>query len=159
MTAGEVEAATQRDKLLAYVCASYGVTLPDMKASTLEARINDPETPAPLRDLLNIRLSSTTSSTAKYKTLINNASSDGRLRGLLQFCGAARTGRWAGRMWQPQNLPRPTLKPEAISAAIGAFKGGYADLVITDIMAAASSALRGCIVAPDGKKLVISDLS
>ncbi|WP_370635214.1 DNA polymerase [Leclercia sp. Marseille-Q4284] len=159
MTAGEVEAATQRDKLLKYICASYGVTLPDMQSATLERRINDPDLPAPLRELLAVRLSSTTSSTAKYKTLINNASSDGRLRGLLQFCGAARTGRWAGRMWQPQNLPRPTLKPDAISAAIGAFKGGYSDLVVPDIMAAASSALRGCIIAPIGKKLVITDLS
>lgn len=159
LTEGEVESATKRDKLLAYICASYGVTLPDMQAATLERRINDPDLPAPLRELLAIRLSATTSSTAKYRTLINNASSDGRLRGLLQFCGAARTGRWAGRMWQPQNLPRPTLKPDAISAAIGAFKGKYADLVLDDVMAAASSALRGCIVAAKGRKLSISDLS
>ncbi|MGG4735231.1 bifunctional 3'-5' exonuclease/DNA polymerase family protein, partial [Leclercia adecarboxylata] len=159
MTAGEVEAATQRDALLKHILASYGVSLPDMKAATLERRINDPDLPAPLRDLLVIRLSATTSSTAKYRTLVNNASSDARLRGLLQFCGAARTGRWAGRMWQPQNLPRPTLKADAISAAICAFKGGFADLTVPDIMAAASSCLRGCIIAPIGKKLVITDLS
>lgn len=159
LTAGEVASATQRDALLSHICASYGVTLPDMQAATLERRINDPDLPAPLRELLAIRLSATTSSTAKYKTLVNNASSDGRLRGLLQFCGAARTGRWAGRMWQPQNLPRPTLKPDAIGAAIGAFIGGYADLVLEDVMQAASSALRGCIIAAKGKKLCISDLS
>ena len=159
LTAGEVESATKRDKLLQYICNSYGVTLPDMQSATLERRINDPDLPAPLRELLSIRLSATTSSTAKYKTLINNASSDGRLRGLLQFCGAARTGRWAGRMWQPQNLPRPTLKPDAISAAVCAFKGRYADLVLPDVMAAASSALRGCIIPGKGRKLCVSDLA
>ncbi|HCI6749402.1 TPA: DNA polymerase I [Klebsiella variicola subsp. variicola] len=159
LTAGEVESATKRDQLLKFICESFGVTLPDMQASTLERRINDPDTPAGLRELLAIRLSATTSSTAKYKTLINSCSSDGRLRGLLQFCGAARTGRWAGRIFQPQNLPRPTLKQKAIDYAIEAFKGGYADLVLTDLMQAASSALRGCIIAPNGKKLCISDLS
>lgn len=159
LTQGDVASATQRDALLQHIFASYGITLPDMQAATLERRINDPDLPAPLRELLSIRLSATTSSTAKYKTLINNASSDGRLRGLLQFCGAARTGRWAGRMWQPQNLPRPTLKPEAIGAAIRAFIGGFADLVLDDVMQAASSALRGCIVASKGRKLCVSDLS
>jgi len=159
LTDDEVESATKRDKLLAFILSSYGVTLPDMQAATLERRINDPDLPAPLRELLAIRLAATTSSTAKYKTLINSCSSDGRLRGLLQFCGAARTGRWAGRIWQPQNLPRPTLALDAIEQAIAAFTGGYADLVCGDIMQAASSALRGCIVAPKGKKLVVADLS
>lgn len=159
LTNEEVESATKRDALLAWICAEYGVTLPDMQSATLERRINDPDLPAPLRELLSIRLSATTSSTAKYKTLINSASSDARLRGLLQFCGAMRTGRWAGRIWQPQNLPRPTLKADAISAAICAFVGGYADLVIDDIMAAASSSLRGCIIPSAGRKLCVSDLS
>lgn len=159
ITDGEVESATKRDALLKFICESFGVTLPDMQASTLERRISDPETPAGLRELLGIRLAATTSSTAKYKTLINSCSSDGRLRGLLQFCGAARTGRWAGRIFQPQNLPRPTLKQYAIDAAIEAFKKGYADLVCSDLMQAASSSLRGCIIAPDGRKLCVSDLS
>ena len=159
LTDDEVESATKRDKLLKFILDSYGVTLPDMQAATLERRINDPDLPAPLRELLAIRLAATTSSTAKYKTLINSCSSDGRLRGLLQFCGAARTGRWAGRIWQPQNLPRPTLDADRIMQAIAAFTGGYADLVVDDIMQAASSALRGCIVAPAGKKLVVADLS
>lgn len=159
LTDGEVESATKRDKLLAHILKCYGVTLPDMQAATIERRVNDPDLPQPLRDLLAVRLSATTSSTAKYKTLLKSASSDGRLRGLLQFCGAARTGRWAGRIWQPQNLPRPTLTQEAIELAIIAFKQHYADLVCPDVMAAASSALRGCIIAPEGMKLNVSDLS
>lgn len=159
LTNGEVESATKRDQLLKHIVQSYGVTLPNMQASTLERRINDPDLPAPVRELLLIRLAATTSSTAKYKTLINSASSDGRLRGLLQFCGAARTGRWSGRIWQPQNLPRPTLKSDLIGEAISAFIGGYSDLICDDIMAAASSCLRGCIIASDGKILNVADLS
>ena len=159
LTDGEVESATKRDKLLAYICKSFGVELPDLTAATLERRVEDPDIPAPLRELLNVRLSASTASVAKYKKLIKCASKDGRLRGLLQFCGAARTGRWAGRLFQPQSLPRPTLKEHAIEKAILAFKGGYADLVCENVMEAASSAIRGCIIAPDGRKLVITDLS
>jgi DNA polymerase len=98
-------------------------------------------------------------SAAKYKRVIEATSSDGRLRGLLQFCGASRTGRWAGRTFQPQNLPRPTLEQEEIDLGIEALKNGSADLVFDNVMALASSALRGVIVAPTGKKLVIADLS
>ena len=44
--------------------------------------------------------------------LLNCVSSDGRLRGTKQYCGAARTGRWAGRLFQPDNLPSRGLMPE-----------------------------------------------
>lgn len=159
LTDGEVESATKRDKLLRYICESYGIDLPDLTASTLERRMEDPDLPQPLRELLGVRLAASTASVAKYKKLIKCANKDGRLRGLLQFCGAARTGRWAGRLFQPQSLPRPTLKQDEIDRMIEAFKGGWADLVCDNIMEAASSAIRGCIVASHGKKLVITDLS
>ncbi|AVE48202.1 bifunctional 3'-5' exonuclease/DNA polymerase family protein [Serratia marcescens] len=159
MTDGEVQAATQRDAMLRHILEAFGVDLPDMQKSTLERRINDPDLPAPLRELLTIRLAACTTSTSKYKALMKGVSSDGRLRGTLQFCGASRTGRWAGRLFQPQNLPRPTLKQEQIDQGIEALKLGVADLVFDNIMELTSSALRGCIMAPPGKKLVVSDLS
>ncbi|MCS5452529.1 DNA polymerase [Enterobacter huaxiensis] len=159
LTGGEVESATKRDKLLRYISESFGVTLPDLTASTLERRLNDPELPAALRELLGVRLAATTASTAKYKKLLACVSSDGRLRGTIQYCGATRSGRFAGRLVQLQNLPRPTIKQEAVEAAIEAMKGGYADLVIPDVMQAASSALRGFIISPEGQKLYITDLS
>lgn len=159
MTDGEVQAATQRDAMLRHILEAFGVDLPDMQKSTLERRINDPDLPAPLRELLTIRLAACTTSTSKYKALMKGVSSDGRLRGTLQFCGASRTGRWAGRLFQPQNLPRPTLDQEQIDQGIEALKLGVADLVFDNIMELTSSALRGCIMAPPGKKLVVSDLS
>lgn len=159
LTYGYVESTTQRDALLKHMLAAYGVELPDLQMATLERRANDPDLPAELRELISIRLQASTTSTSKYKTLANGTSLDGRLRGLLQFCGASRTGRWAGRLWQPQNLPRPTLKQHLIDEGIESLKIGCADLVTENVMELTSSAIRGCIVAPPGKKLVVADLS
>ncbi|EAW4991466.1 DNA polymerase [Salmonella enterica] len=159
MTDNEVQAATQRDAMLRHIAAAFGIELPDMQAATLERRIADPDTPPALRELLAVRLQSCTTSVSKYKKLINCVSSDGRLRGTLQFCGASRTGRWAGRLFQPQNLPRPSLEQEQIDEGIEALKAGCADLLFDNIMELTSSALRGCIMVPEGKKLVVSDLS
>ncbi|EPL8955750.1 DNA polymerase [Klebsiella quasipneumoniae] len=159
MTDGEVQAATQRDAMIKHIVESYGVELPDMQRSTLERRIADPDLPSPVKELLAIRLQASTTSTSKYKSLMKGISRDGRLRGTLQFCGASRTGRWAGRLFQPQNLPRPTLEQERIDEGIEALKSGCADLLFDNVMDLTSSALRGCIMAPAGKKLVVSDLS
>ncbi|HHT0105347.1 TPA: DNA polymerase [Raoultella planticola] len=159
MTDGEVQAATQRDAMIKHIVESYGVDLPDMQRSTLERRIADPDLPSAVKELLNIRLQASTTSTSKYKSLMKGISRDGRLRGTLQFCGASRTGRWAGRLFQPQNLPRPTLEQERIDEGIEALKSGCADLLFDNVMELTSSALRGCIMAPAGKKLVVSDLS
>lgn len=159
MTGGAVESATQRAALLEFILSEYDIDLPDMQKSTLERRINDPDLPSAVKDLLNNRLQASTTSTSKYQALARSTNSDGRLRGTLQFAGAARTGRWAGRTFQPQNLPRPTMHNDAINAGIEALKQDCAELITDNIMELTSSALRGCIIAPEGKKLVVSDLS
>ncbi|ARF49148.1 DNA polymerase [Pantoea stewartii] len=159
LTDNEVQAATQRDAMLKHIAEAFGIELPDMQASTLQRRVNDPDLPFELRELLAIRLQASSTSTSKYKTLMKGVSRDGRLRGTQQFCGASRTGRWAGRLFQPQNLPRPRLKQNDIDCGIEALKAGCADLLYDDVMQLTSSALRGCIMAPAGKKLVVSDLS
>ena len=53
----------------------------------------------------------------------------GRLRGTLQFNGASRTGRWAGRLFQPQNIARGTVERELLEIGIEALKAGCADLI------------------------------
>ena len=65
----------------------------------------------------------------------------------------------SGRLWQPHNLPRPNLKQEVIEFGIETLKANCADLFFDNVMEVASNAIRGCIVAPPGKKLVISDLA
>ena len=98
-------------------------------------------------------------STSKYKRLKNCTSEDGRIRGTIQFSGAQRTRRDAGRNFQPQNLPRPDMKTKEIEEGIEALKGGYADILFENVMRLCANALRGCIVAAPGHKLVIADLS
>ena len=159
LTDGAVRAATQRDAMLRFILESHGVPMDDLRASTIEAMLNNDNYPPELLDLLRVRLRASTSSTAKYNALAKSTSSDGRLRGTLQFCGAGRTGRWSGRLFQPQNLPRPSLDNAAIEAGVAALKADCADLVVENVMELASSAIRGCIVAPPGMKLVVADLS
>lgn len=159
LTNGELQRATQRDKLLAHLLSEYGVDLPDLTKATLERRVEDTSLPWALRELLAIRLQACTTSTTKYKTLIRSVSADGRLRGTKQFCGAARTGRWAGRLFQPDNMARPTLKQAVIDQGIEAMKADCEDLITDNVMELASNAVRGCIVAPRGKKLCVADLS
>jgi DNA polymerase len=159
LTAGEVERATQRDKLLKYILAEHGIDLPDMKKDTLERRINDPDLPRAVRELLAIRLEASATSTGKYKKLLECVCADGYLRGTLQFDGASRTRRWAGRLFQPQNLMRPVHKQAAIDLGIEALKADCADLIETNVMSLCGSCVRGVIIAEEGKKLVVSDLA
>ena len=159
LTNGLVTNVSQRDNLLAFICAEYGVNLPDMKADTLRRRMDDPELPEAVKLLISIRLEATKTSTAKYKALVNATSLDGRLRNTLQFAGASRTARWAGRIFQPQNMPRPDMKNPAIAEGIEALKANCADLFFENVMRLTANTVRGCIVAPPGKKLVIADLS
>lgn len=159
MTDGDVGSATQRDKLLAYLLIEHGVELPDMTSDTVERRMQDPDLPIELRDLLGVRLEASTASVAKYKRVRRSVSADGRLRGTHQFCGAARTGRWAHRAFQPGNLPRPTMKNHVIEEDITALKDGTSSVILPSVMKSASNAIRGVIVAPKRRKLVVADLS
>jgi len=160
-TGGLVQNASKRDQLLAYILAEHGVDLPDMKADTLRRRLDDPELPAAVKLLLSIRLEATKTSTAKYGALIKATSEDGRLRNTLQFAGAQRTARWAGRVFQPQNLPRPALgfDEAAQDLVVEGLKCGAAHLVYNNVMQETANCIRGCIVAPPGRKLVVADLS
>lgn len=129
LTDGAVTSANQRDKMLEHILEAYGVGLPDLQISTLERRIDDPDLPVELRELLAVRLQASKTSVSKYKRVLNGVSADGRLRGLLAFCGALRTGRWAGRLLQPQNLSRSTLSPEGVDHAIEELLADAEDLL------------------------------
>lgn len=129
LTDGAVTSANQRDKMLEHILEAYGVGLPDLQISTLERRIDDPDLPVELRELLAVRLQASKTSVSKYKRVLNGVSADGRLRGLLAFCGALRTGRWAGRLLQPQNLSRSSLSPRGVDLAIEELLADAEDLL------------------------------
>jgi len=158
LTGGMVKSATQRNAVVNYLRRMHFFEPEDLTKATVETLLKgdlDPE----VRELLEIRQQASATSPAKYKVLLDATSSDGRLRGTLQFCGASRTGRWGGRLFQPQNLPRPTLDDAAIEAGIKAMKLDCEDLLFDNVTELCSSAVRGCLIPSPGNKLVIADLS
>lgn len=160
MTNGEVPSATQRDKLLLYLRERRGVVTPDLTKASVEKLLKGELDPK-ARELLEIRQQASATSPAKYTALIDAASSDGRLRGTIQFCGAARTGRDAGRIFQPQNLPRTPDWFDGVvqELTIEAFKHDCEDILWDNISERCAFAVRGCLIAAQGRKLVIADLS
>lgn len=156
ITDGALSTANQRDAMLRYLRA-LGCDLPDLTKATVESALAKAEGKA--KALLGIRQRAGRTSTAKYEMLRNAVNADSRLRGTLQFAGASRTARWSGRLFQPQNLPRPDMDNEVIETGIEALKAGTADLFFDDVMGLTANTLRGCIVAPHGSKLVVADLS
>ena len=160
LTNDEVQTVGQRDKILLYLCKEYGVLLEDMRADTLERCLDDDRLPEPVKELVRVRLIGAMASTAKYNKLMNSVGPDGRLRYTMQFCGADRTGRDAGRMFQPQNLPRPTMDNADVETCIELIRELEADsvtLFAPSLKEACANALRGLVIAAEGRKLVVSD--
>lgn len=157
-TDGIVRSTTQRAVLLKHLEEEHGFVVPDLTKDTVAGLLKG-DLPQPVRLLLENRAQAAATSPAKYKVLLKATSSDSRLRGTLQFCGAARTGRDAGRIFQPQNLPRPSMEADEIEAGIAAMKADCEDLIFDNVSDLCASAVRGCIVAAPGCKLVVADLS
>lgn len=161
LTAGELRSTNQRDKLLLYLCREHGVLLENMQADQLAEALDDDRLPEPVKELVRIRIAIAMASTAKFKRLLNSVGRGDRLRGTLLMNGASRTGRHSGKIFQPQNLRRPTMKQADIDACIELIKQRDADSVslYADLREACSNIMRGLIVAPEGRKLVVSDWS
>ena len=159
LTDGAVKSATQRDRMLEYLRGA-GLDLEDLTKDTLESVLRGDLDPK-VRELLEVRQQAAATSPAKYKALIDAVSSDGRLRGTIQFSGAARTARDAGRIFQPQNLPRtPDWFDEKVQdITVRAFKADADHLIWDNVSERCSMAVRGCLIAPRRRKLVIADLS
>jgi DNA polymerase len=116
--------------------------------------------PEPLGEVLALRRQLAKSSVKKYTAMKNAVCSDGRARGMFRFYGASRTGRWAGRILQPQNLPANHL-PD-IEAAKGIVQNGDTDALgmlydsVPDVL---SELIRTAFVPKDGCKLIVADFS
>ena len=160
LTGGSVTSATQRQRLLDYFDDTLDFVPEDLTRATLGNLLGGKLDPK-VRELLEIRQQAAATSPAKYTVLLNGASRDGRLRGLIQFCGAARTGRDAGRLFQPQNLPRsPDWFDDVVQEiTVAAFKADCEDIIWDNVSERCAFGVRGALVAPVGKKLVIADLS
>lgn len=114
-----------------------------------------------VRRVMEIRQQAAKTSNAKYPAMLDAACEDGRARGLLQFYGT-RTGRWAGRLVQLQNLPQNHLPfPELDFARSLVREGDYATLQMCfgNVNDTLSQLIRTALVAPEGKTFVVCDFS
>lgn len=114
-----------------------------------------------VRRVMEIRQQAGKTSNAKYPAMLDAAGEDGRARGLLQFYGT-RTGRWAGRLVQLQNLPQNHLPlPELDFARSLVREGDYATLQMCfgNVNDTLSQLIRTALVAPEGKTFVVCDFS
>ena len=135
---------------------------PTLGREAVEGMLLDPRIPPPVLAVLRCRLDAARSSTAKLVTIRRSVDADSRLRGTTQYYGAGRTGRWAGRRFQPQNLPRGTIKdiPGAVTLIEAGAPAEDLELLFEDsAMGVLASALRSVIEAAPGSLLVACDLS
>jgi DNA polymerase len=150
----------QRDKVKAFVLQRFNVHLDDTTRDTFEQLLKRPRVDPTFAELMQLSIASNKTSTAKYAALDPAVQADGRFRGGLQFAGASRTRRFAGRLFQPQNLPSRGL-PDAddVERYIECLKVGVHDLFFDNLMLYGAAALRGIVIPSPGKKLVVADLS
>jgi len=116
--------------------------------------------PDDVAKVLKLRLQIAKSSVSKYKAMINTVCADGRCHGLFQFLGASRTGRWAGRLIQLQNLPQNHL-PDLEQARDLVRQGDYEMLntLYDSVPGVLSELIRTAFIPEDGKKFIVSDYS
>ncbi len=150
----------QRDKFKAYLNTRFGLDLDNTRKDTFQPLVDAGEMDPACHRLMELSILANKTSTAKYAALYPAIQDDDRYRGGLQFRGAARTRRYAGRLFQAQNLPSRGLPDQChIDTYVAALKGGIHDLLFGDLMLYGSAALRSCIVASEGKTLAVADLS
>jgi DNA polymerase len=116
--------------------------------------------PEPLCRVLELRQSLAKSSVKKYTAMEKAVCADGRARGMFQFYGANRTGRWAGRLIQLQNLPQNHL-PDLEAARSLVVSGNFAalEMLYDSVPEVLSELIRSAFVPPPGSKFIVADFA
>ena len=138
----------------------HGLPLKQVTKDVVSAALTLQYIPDEVRRVLEIRQALGKTSTAKYSTMLGAVCSDGRLRGILQFYGASRTGRWAGRLVQIQNLARNSL-PDLDLARQLAKAGDFETLetLFGEPAFVFSELVRTAFIPSEGCRFVVSDFS
>lgn len=126
--------------------------------STLNDLLADDDLPDDARTIIEMRLGAASTASTKYNPLLLGRSSDDRRRGCLQYGGAKRTLRWAGKGFQPQNLARGYYHDEELDKGISALLKGRAHRRF-DVAKLTASTVRSCIIPEAGHKFVVADYS
>lgn len=156
LTGGTVAAVTKRADLLAFL-RSQGVETESLGKPAMRELLARDDLPGVVRELVEIRKEAAKASTAKLKAMTAATSPDGRSRGVLLY-HAAGTGRWAGKLWQPQNLPRLSADEEVIEFVLRR-DVDCVDMLFGPPLEVISSVLRPCLIAAEGKDLIAADFS
>ena len=116
--------------------------------------------PTPLKEVLELRQQLAKSSVKKYQAMQNTVCSDGRARGMFQFYGANRTGRFSGRHIQLQNLPQNHLADLEYARSL-VRQGDYEalELLYNSVPDVLSQLIRTAFIPKEGRKFIVADFS
>ena len=138
-----------------------GTELPGLRKETVSETLDNPENlPEEVKTVLEIRQQLGKTSIKKYEAMKAACCTDERVRGLTQYYGANRTGRWAGRMVQMQNLPRNYLKTLDYARKLvkaGNYEGVKA--LYGNVPDTLSQLIRTAFIPSEGHKFVVADFS
>lgn len=138
-----------------------GQPVPDLSKDTVADMLSS-ELTEKARRVLELRREMGKTSVKKYTAMMNAVCGDGRLRGMLQFYGANRTGRWAGRLVQVQNLPRTYLHGSKLDLARALVKERNINalkLVYGSVSDTLSQLVRTAFVPSEGRIFIDADFS
>ena len=138
-----------------------GTELPDLRKETVSETLDNPENlPEEVKTVMEIRQQLGKTSIKKYEAMKTACCTDERVRGLTQYYGANRTGRWAGRLVQVQNLPRNYIKTLDYAREL-VKKRNYAGLKLLygNAPDTLSQLIRTAFIPSEGHKFVVADFS
>lgn len=140
--------------------AEQGVEMTSVTKDTIAEALRDPELPDVVRRVLEIRTALGKTSVAKYSTMLVAHCQDHRLRGILQFYGANRSGRWAGRLVQTHNLAKNTLPDLALARELAA-EGDFETMgtLFGETAFVFSELIRTAFIPSEGCRFIVSDFS
>lgn len=143
-----------------WVESQTGLSVKSLDKETVKELLTKPELPPKVRRVLEIRQELGKSSVKKYDAMVEGVCRDGRVRGLLQFYGANRTGRWAGRLVQVQNLPRNYIQElDLARQLIKAQDTEMIALTFGNVPDTLSQLIRTAFIPAEGHKFVVADFS
>lgn len=147
-----------RNQLLEWLNSNTNLELEKLTKDSVAAAMTDADDVA--KKVLTIRKKLAKSSVSKYEMMASATGNDGRLRGTLQFYGANRTGRWAGRLLQVQNLPRNYIVNLDIARDLVKKSDRVGlGLMFGDVSDTLSQLIRTAIIAKEGYTLCVADFS